>query len=94
MVFPAIFFSLPASEAQVKSASPKEVTIIDQEEVPDLKPEVKVKPGWPKEVTIGIAPVGGTILYMGRRLRKIAGGESWDPWIYGGNWRTSPKHQK
>jgi len=71
MVFIAIFFLLPLSIAQVKPGSPKEVTIIDQDEIPDLKPEVKVKPGWPKELTIGIAPVGGTYYIWGGGFAKL-----------------------
>ena len=71
MVFIAIFFSLPVSEAQVKSSSPKEVTIIDQDEIPDILPEVKAKPGWPKELTIGIAPVGGTYYIWGGGFAKL-----------------------
>jgi TRAP transporter TAXI family solute receptor len=71
IVFIAIFFLLPVSEAQVKSSSPKEVTIIDQDEIPDILPEVKVKPGWPKELTIGIAPVGGTYYIWGGGFAKL-----------------------
>jgi len=71
MVFIATFFSLPVCEAQVKSGSPKGVTIIDQDEIPDLKPQVKVKPGWPKELTIGIAPVGGTYYIWGGGFAKL-----------------------
>jgi TRAP transporter TAXI family solute receptor len=70
-VFNAVFFTLPASEAQVKSVPPKGVTIFDQEEIPDLKPDVKVKPGWPKELTIGIAPVGGTYYIWGGGFTKL-----------------------
>lgn len=69
--FIVIFFSLPIGESQVKSGSPKEVTIFDQDAIPDLKPQVKVKPGWPKEFTIGSAPVGGTYYFWGEGFAKL-----------------------
>lgn len=59
------FISLSVSDAQIRSGSPKEVILLDQEEISGLKREVKVKPGWPKELTIGSAPVGGTYYAWG-----------------------------
>jgi len=33
------------------------------------------------------------LLYLGWRIQKVAGGESGDPWIYGGNWRSYPQYE-
>ncbi|MCX8116874.1 MAG: TAXI family TRAP transporter solute-binding subunit [Desulfobacterota bacterium] len=63
--------SFPVSGAQVRSGTPKEVILLDQDEISDLKREVKVKPGWPKELTIGSAPVGGTYYMWGGGFAKL-----------------------
>lgn len=71
IAFIALFLTLCLCEAQMRSTSHKEVTIIDLEEIPDILPEIKVKPGWPKELIIGSAPVGGTYYLWGGGFGKL-----------------------
>ena len=81
-----IFFSLHVTASQEKPGLPQELTIAFEEhpgleeppitgprfdERPDLKREVKVKPGWPQEMTIGAAPVGGTYYLWGGGFAKL-----------------------
>ena len=87
MLIIGIFLSLNVNVAQAKSDLPEEMIIAFEElpdiegppitgprfdETPDLKREARVKnPGWPEELTVGIAPVGGTYYIWGGGFAKL-----------------------
>jgi hypothetical protein len=87
VVIIGISFSLVVTAAQAKRDLPEELIIAFEElpdiegppitgprfdEIPDLKREARVKkPGWPEELTVGIAPVGGTYYIWGGGFAKL-----------------------
>lgn len=87
MLIIGISFSLAVNVAQAKSDLPEELIIAFEElpdiegppitgtrfdEAPDLKREAKaLRPGWPTELTVGIAPVGGTYYLWGGGFAKL-----------------------
>jgi TRAP transporter TAXI family solute receptor len=87
MLIIGIFLSLNVNVAQAKLDLPEEMIIAFEElpdiegppitgprfdEAPDLKREARVKkPGWPAELTVGIAPVGGTYYIWGGGFAKL-----------------------